>query len=238
MQHPLLKVSLRTFVILTIEICLTIWYFYFAAYKLSDILDSPPMYLIFPVLAFVVVLIVSLVAHYLFLPNKSFSKLYKFLINSSLIIFVVVLGYYFYNQWNYNKTHGYNAENQMLIDMADNNGHNFVGYAFSKLQSQFTFPRNLDLQSYVAKDTSLIANGISKKSQVVYFIYSLTDDKTQKQYFSKVYITDLTPQLVFYNNLVSNNNEYDYVRELKREKETVKGYKASMTINVDPNNYQ
>jgi hypothetical protein len=48
----------------------------------------------------------------------------------------------------------------------------------------------------------------------------------------------LTSQLIFYNKKVSDDEEYNYVRILKKEKETVKGYKTSMTIEVDPNIYQ
>lgn len=138
----------------------------------------------------------------------------------------MVLGFYFYNQNNYNRTHGYNAENQSLIKMAYDNRHNYVGSAFEALQSQFRYPRQIDLHSYVAKDTNLAFKDASKQVQLVYFFYSLADDKRSNQYFSKVYMADLIPELVFFNDIIAiNNKEYQVAKELIAEKETLKSGK-------------
>ena len=127
MRSPIIKAVIRTAIILLVEILLMIYYFYFSAYKLPDILDSPTTFLLFPVLTLVSMLVISLVVRFLFFRKGNYFSVYTILINSSLLIYVVVLAYYFNTQWNYNKTHGYNAGNQTLIDMADNNGHQFIG---------------------------------------------------------------------------------------------------------------
>lgn len=231
MQPSIIKTIVRVFIFLIIEAILTICYFYFAAYQLPNILNSPIMFLIYPILTFIIVLLISLLTHFVFIRNGSYFYLFKGLMNLSFVIYILVLGCYFYNQRNYNKTHGYNAENQEVIEMAYNDGNIFIGYAFEKLQSQFKSPRNLDLHSYVAKDTNLVSNGASKKAQIVYFIYSLRDDKNNNQYFSKVYVSDLSPQLVFFNDLITDDKEYNYVKELKKEDGNAKGYKIYLPIN-------
>src|SRR5437868_386624 len=109
-----MRLYLQILFFLLIEIVVAIYIYYFSGYRLENIYEQPPMFLLPPLYAFLFAFLIGYVKSILVREKKLTTSNYRFGLVSSFIVYVLVGLIIYIKTSRYNQLFGYNAENQLL----------------------------------------------------------------------------------------------------------------------------
>jgi hypothetical protein len=144
--------------------------------------------------------------------SKWVNSFYLFGLNLSFAIFLIALGYFQIRERREDRRYGYNRSARTMLELADENGYQYVADGFEKLQGQFKDPRQLHLIEYRTNFRDTVVGSENDFIKTVYYTYFLGKNYASKR-FGKVEIWKTRVTLLSIDQLPNSDTCYQRLNE-------------------------
>ena len=202
-----MKIHQRIILFLILEFLLLKFALYFSGDLFWVFMNSKFVLIIYPSFAILFGLFLGLFFYLVIQHSKRIKSFFALGLNISLCLFIIGIFLSLINSWNYNKRHGYNAQNHNMLSGLEEWHRPFAGTGFQLLQSNFIFPRHLKVERYFFQIKDTVVHHSKDTVYTLYFTYHF-DGKPSVKLFSKVSVYKDIPAMLIFNALTDTSTDY------------------------------